>query len=72
MSETDDLEAFTEQVAACRLSLDAQAGRLSLSMPQKPELMLDWSAGLSLGGQPVAAQDLSAIPQVSMHRMVQA
>ena len=72
VSETDDLEAFIEQVAACRLSMDAQAGRLSLSMPHKPDLMLDWSAGLSLGGQPVAAQDLSAIPQVSIHQLPRA
>lgn len=72
VSETRDLARFIEQVAACRLSIDAQAGRLSLSMPHRPELMLDWSAGLSLGGQPVAAQGLSAIPQVSIHQLPRA
>lgn len=65
---TTDLGAFAAYVAACRLTVDAQATRLSLSMPDQPDLVLDWSAGLTAGGRPVTTETLTATPQVSISR----
>jgi hypothetical protein len=68
VGETSDLDAFVAHVAGCRLDLDPQATQLSLAMPGKPELVLDWSVGLTSGGQPVVSETLSAMPQVSISR----
>ena len=71
VGETDDLDAFAEHVAACRLVLDAQATQLSLSVPGTAELVLDWTTGLTRAGQSVVAESLSAIPRVSISRLPQ-
>lgn len=67
VGETGNLDAFIEYAAACRLTLDPQATRLSLSAPQKPEHELDWSTGLTLDGHSAMVRDLSAIPRVSIY-----
>jgi hypothetical protein len=67
VGETGDLGAFAAQVAACRLQLDAQATQLALSLPDRPEYVLDWSTGLAVGESAVSA-DLTAIPRVTISR----
>lgn len=68
VGETADPQAFADYVAQSRLELDPQATQLSLSLPDQPQLVLDWSAGLASGGQPVVTDALSATPRVSISR----
>jgi hypothetical protein len=71
VGETDDLDAFARQVASAKLVLDPQAAQLSLSLPGRRDLVLDWSSGLALGGRPAVTETLSAIPQVSITPAIQ-
>ena len=64
--QTTDLDAFARYLAACRLSLDGSAARLTLERPEAPDLALDWTQGLLIGGAVAPAMALTAEPSVTI------
>ena len=65
ISQANDLNTFAAEIAASELVLDPDGTRLSLRRPDHQTMTLGWADGLSIGGESVRTDSLSAIPEIN-------
>ena len=63
-----DFERFAEVVERGRLSLDAEATKLVLTLSGRSEHVIDWSQGLLVDGAPVPGEAWGSDPVVAFER----